>query len=167
MSRPHLRPRFHVEVRANLEDVRAQVERQFASGGDRFAGHVVGDHAQLVIRRRQRNLWTPWLTFAFRQDDETTHVEGMFSPHPSTWTLYVAGYGMVVITMMALGFFGLSQWMAGLPATMLWSLPIGTVMLFGLYLSAFVGQSWSARDMEDMRRFVHESFEPSQLSVVD
>ena len=120
---------------------------------------MVGKHVQLVIRRKQRHIWTPWLTFAVDEQDGATRLSGKFAPHPSGWTLYLAAYGMVLMTMVGLGFFGLSQWMAGLPATMLWSLPIGVVLVVALYLSAFVGQRFSAPQMEEMRSFVFEGFD--------
>lgn len=159
MSRPHLRPHFDLEIDAPLPRVVERLEARFADGGDRFAGHVVDKHVQLVIRRRQRNIWTPWLTFEMSEEDGATRLFGRFAPHPSGWTLYLAGYGMVIITMLGLGFFGLSQWMAGLPATALWSLPVGAVLLALLYASAFVGQTWSAGQMDEMRRFVFDGLE--------
>lgn len=162
MSRPHLRPHFFLRVPACIEVTKSKLERQFAAGGGQFAGHVVGNHVQLVIRRKQRNIWTPWLTFTLTEEEGQTILRGKFAPHPSGWTLYLAAYGMVLITMLGMGFFGLSQWIAGLPATMLWGLPIGSVLLLALYGSAFVGQRWSAHQMEDMRAFVRRAFGPSE-----
>lgn len=159
MSRPHLRPHFDLIVQAPLEGVKARLEDRFSHGGDTWAGHITGRHAQLVIRRRKRKFWSPWLTFAFESDQEGTLLTGRFAPHPSAWTFYVAGYGMVLTSLLGLGFFGLSQWIAGEPPTMLWSLPIGLFLLAALYLSAFVGQRLSAGEMEAMRAFVVEGFE--------
>lgn len=124
-----------------------------------WAGHLVGDHGQLVIRRRRRHIWSPWLTFALASEGTGTSLRGRFAPHPSGWTLYLALYGIVLTLMLGLGFFGVSQWMAGLPPTALWSLPVGGVLLVALYLSAFVGQRLSGGEMEGMRAFVLGGFE--------
>lgn len=159
MDRPHLRPHFDLLVTAPKDEVSSRLAHRFAEGGDRWAGHIVGDHVQLVIRRKQRHIWSPWLTLALAEEEAGTTLRGHFAPHPSGWTLYLALYGMVLIGMTGLGFFGLSQWMAGLPATALWSLPGGAVILLGLYASAFVGQRLSGEDMEAMRGFVLGAFE--------
>lgn len=159
MSGPRLRPHFDLFVSAPEEPVTRRLEAHFATGGEMWAGHIVGRHAQLVIRRRNRNIWSPWLTFAIEPEKGGTLLSGRFAPHPSGWTLYLALYGMVIISMVGLGFFGLSQWMAGLPATMLWSLPVGAALVVALYASALIGQRLSAGEMDSMRAFVLAGFE--------
>lgn len=159
VSAPQIRPHFDLVLRAPVAAVKARLGEHFAHGGDMWAGHIVGDHAQLVIRRKKRNIWSPWLTFAIEPNERGTRLSGRFAPHPSGWTLYLAAYGMVIISVVGLGFFGLSQWMAGLPATMLWSLPIGAIVLALLYGSAFVGQRLSGGEMDAMRDFVVRGLE--------
>lgn len=155
MSRPQIRPHFDLWVRGPVDEVTRALEHRFADGGDMWAGHIVGHHAQLVIRRKQRNIWSPWLTFAIEPGEEGgTFLRGRFAPHPSGWTLYLACYGMLIITMLGLGFFGLSQWIAEEPPYMLWSVPVGLALLGVLYLSAFAGQRFSAGEMDGMRTFV-------------
>ena len=51
----------------------------------------------------------------------------------------MAAFGSLAFIATGLGFFGLSQWMAGLSPTMLWSLPICAVLALPLYLSGFLG----------------------------
>lgn len=159
-DRPHVRPHFDLRVAAPVQDVKAQLEAHFAGGGEMWAGHIVGHHAQLVIRRKNRHIWSPWLTFAIESpegEDAATYLHGRFAPHPSGWTLYLAAYGIVIISMLGLGFFGVSQWMAGLPAYMLWSFPGGMVLVAALYGTAFIGQSLAAGEMDAMRAFVLEA----------
>lgn len=158
MSRPHLRPHFHLVVEATKAKVAQRLEARFKEGGETWAGHLVGDHAQLVIRRRRRNIWSPWLTFTLVEETDLTHLAGRFAPHPSGWTLYLASYGIIGILMLGLGLFGLSQRMAGLHPTALWSLPVGALLLLLLYLSAFAGQRLSAPEMDRMRSFIEGAF---------
>lgn len=161
MSRPHLRPHFDVEVSAPPEAVLARLKEHFQTGQARFSGHIVDRHVQLVLRSHARNPWTPWLTFEVldRHEGGST-LTGRFAPHPSGWTLYLALYGMVGITGLGLGFFGVSQWLAGLPADMLWAFPISLLVMGLLYVSAFVGQTFTGPDMEAMRSFVMAGLEP-------
>ncbi len=160
VSRPRLRPHFDLLVSAPREDVRSRLSQRFEEGSEVWAGHMAGDHAQLVIRRRQRRFWSPWLTFALEPRPQGTLLRGRFAPHPGAWTFYIALYGMTGTLMLGLGFFGLSQWIAGEPPTMAWSVPIGAVVLVALYGSAFVGQQLSSPEMESMRRFVVEGLAP-------
>lgn len=154
MSRPHLRPQFDFEVALPPEEVLRRLKAHFAENKDRLAGHVVDRHVQLVCRRHARNLWTPWLTFEVLEEDGKSVLTGRFAPHPGGWTAYMAAYAIVGISTLGLGFFGVSQWLAGLPADMLWAFPIGTVLLALLYATAFIGQRFTGEDMVNLRTFV-------------
>lgn len=160
--RPELRPHFDLVVHQPLEAVLARLEARFADGRPDWVGHLTGPHGQLVVPRSRRHMWSPWLTFDAETHDEGTLLTGRFAPHPSVWTGYMAMYGMVIFTMFGLGCFGLSQWLAGEAPTMLWSLPIGVILLALLYGSAFVGQGLTAEQMSAMRVFVQESFDAGQ-----
>jgi len=162
MAAPELRPHFDLEVDLSPEDVMVQLAERFEANRGTWVGHVTGTHAQIVVPRSQRHLWSPWLSFAAQaREGGGTLLTGHFAPHPSVWTLYMALYAMLAFSLLGLGCFGLSQWMAGEPPTMLWSLPIGAVIGAGLYASAFVGQGLTAQQMCAMRRFVEDSF-PSE-----
>jgi hypothetical protein len=154
MSRPRLRPHFDLYVAAPPSEVTPWLQRRFDEGGETWAGHIAGDHAQLVVRRKKRHPWSPWLTFAIEPREAGTLLRGRFAPHPGGWTAYLACYGIVVITTLGLGFFGVSQWIAEETPHMLWSFPGGLLVLGLLYLSAFVGQRFSASEMEGMRAFI-------------
>jgi hypothetical protein len=158
MATPELRPHFDLVVELPLEDVMVCLSDRFEEAGDTWVGHITGTHAQLVVPRKERHLWSPWLSFSVEEYESGTLLKGRFAPHPSVWTMYMAFYAMLLFSMLGLGFFGLSQWLAGEAPTMLWSLPIGAVIFLGLYGSAFVGQGLTARQMCAMRDFVQGSF---------
>jgi len=137
----------------------AQLAERFElERGRRFAGHVTGLHGQLVVRRKERHVWSPWLSFEAKERGPETLVTGRFAPHPGFWTGYMAAFGSLAFTATGLGFFGLSQWLAGLSPTMLWSLPVCGVLALLLYLSGFLGQSITREQMTDMRRFMQSCF---------
>lgn len=157
--RPELRPHFDLYVGLPPDDVMIRLRARFEAGKRDWVGHSTGHHGQLVVPRAQRHLWSPWLTFDATEQEGGTLLSGRFAPHPSIWTMYMAMYGIVVFTMFGLGCFGLSQWMADEAPTMLWSLPIGLVLLAVLYASAFVGQGLTAEQMAGMRAFIEGTFE--------
>ena len=140
----------------------AQLDARFRASKRNWVGHVTGHHGQLVAPRRHRHWWSPWLTFAATEHEDGTLLSGHFAPHPSVWTFYMALYGIVGFSMFGLGCFGLSQWLAEEPPTMLWSLPIGLVLMVALYASAFVGQGLTAQQMTGMRDFVKDCFEAEE-----
>jgi len=162
MSAPELRPHFDLVVQLPVEEVMVRLAERFEDARGTWVGHIAGTHAQLVVPRSERHLWSPWLSFSVQEREDGTLLTGRFAPHPSVWTMYMAFYAMLLFSMLGLGFFGLSQWIAGEAPTMLWSLPIGLVVGLGLYGSAFVGQGLTARQMGSMRSFVEDCFPPGQ-----
>lgn len=139
-----------------------RLSERFEEARGTWTGHITGTHAQLVVPRRERHMWSPWLSFSVEERDAATVLTGRFAPHPSVWTMYLAFYAMLLFSMLGLGFFGLSQWIAGEAPTMLWSLPIGLVIGVVLYASAFIGQGLTARQMCAMRSFIEDCFAPGQ-----
>lgn len=158
MATPELRPHFDLAVDLPVEQVMVRLSERFEEARGTWVGHITGVHAQIVVPREERHLWSPWLSFAAQENEGGTLLTGHFAPHPSVWTMYMAFYAMLLFSMLGLGFFGLSQWLAGEAPTMLWSLPIGLIIGAALYASAFVGQGLTARQMCAMRRFIEDSF---------
>ncbi len=163
MSRAKLRPQFDLVISLPVEETMDRLRGAFEEIGDGWEGHVAGTHAQLVVGADRRHLWSPWLTFSAQEHDDGARLHGRFAPHHSIWTMYIAFYAIIIFSMLGLGFFGLSQWMAGQAPTMLWSLPVGLVLCGFLFLSAFVGQGLTAQQMVDMREFVQASLEPAEM----
>lgn len=162
-----VRPHFDLVVDRPIAEVMQTLSSRFAEERQHWAGHVTGTHAQLVVRRSQRRIWSPWLSFEVKDKGESSLLTGRFAPHPSFWTMYMAAYGIVGFLLLGLGFFGLSQWLAGEPPTMLWSVPICTALLLGLYVSAYVGQGLGAEQMHDMRMFLGSMFPHESSSWVE
>ena len=160
--RPELRPHFDLFVALTPSDAMARLQQQFEAAKPEWLGHTAGYHGQLAAPNHRRHLWSPWLTFDAVERDGGTLLSGRFAPHPSVWTMYMAMYGMVIFSMFGLGCFGLSQLIAEEAPTMLWSLPIGAILLVALYASAFVGQGLTAEQMSDMRTFMMGAFDDGQ-----
>ena len=162
MAGAELRPHFDLVVDLPRDEVLSRLKARFEAARKTWVGHLTGSHGQLVVPESARHLWSPWLIFDATEHEAGTLLTGRFAPHPSIWTMYMALYGMVIFLMFGLGCFGLSQWMAEEPPTMLWSLPVGVVLLAALYASAFVGQGLTREQMAEMRTFMKSSFEEDQ-----
>ena len=157
-----LRPHFDLVVRRPPDDVMAHLSARMTETSNDWDGRVTGRHGQLTVPSTRRHLWSPWLTFEASEHEGGTLLSGRFAPHPSIWTGYMAMYGIIVFTMFGLGCFGLSQWMADEAPTMLWSLPIGTILLALLYGSAFIGQGLTLEQMQGMRGYLKGCFDDDE-----
>lgn len=147
-----LRPHFDVQVPQDLETTLAQLADAFEEGP--FDGKVLGGHAQLMIPAERRHMWSPWLTFEIRAEDDGTRLEGRFAPHPTIWTLYLALYAMLGFSALGLTFFGLSQSIAEQSPTALWGVPVCLGLAAALFGLGFVGKGLTGQQMAAMRRFV-------------
>jgi hypothetical protein len=144
------------------EEVMERLEQRFDGHRRFWNGHITGKYAQLTVPRHHRHPWSPWLSFSSEDHEDGTILTGRFAPHHSIWTTYMAAYGSLGTLALGLGFFGVAQWMAGEPPTMLWAVPVCLVLILCLYGFAFIGQGLTAREMAYMREFVKESFDPSE-----
>lgn len=165
-GRPELRPHFDLVIELPTDAVLDRLSGAFEKARPDWVGHLTGAHGQLVVPRAARHLWSPWLTFDAEAHEAGTLITGRFAPHPSIWTMYMAAYGIVIFSMFGLGCFALSQWIAEEPPTMLWSLPIGVILIAALYGSAFVGQGLTADQMQAMRSFMKDCFSDAEARWV-
>jgi hypothetical protein len=116
-------------------------------------GASVGRHAELFVPESQRRLWSPWLSVTAEDGDGGgSVVRGRFGPHPAVWTLYMfcafgLGFGLLVGTT-----WGYAQWVMGVTPRALYSVPVIVALAVALYGISLVGQSFGARQMEDLRR---------------
>ncbi len=165
-SAPEIRPHFDLLVSRPPDEVMTHLSARLGDDSP-WVGNVRGRHVQLIVPPKQRHLWSPWLTFEAQDHDDGTLLSGQFAPHPSVWTGYVALAGSVIFTMLGLGFFGLSQMLAGEAPTMLWSLPIGGVVLVILYLLSLAGQGLTAQQMQGMRSFVKACFPEEEARWIE
>ena len=175
MSHPEIRPRFERDAEGTPDEVLARFQH---CTDPRFSCSILGNHIQVAMHDDQADIWSPWLSFEVLESEDGPHISGRFSSNPTFFTMYLASEAAVSLTTLGLGIVGLSQWSLGLNAWGLWSIPVGVVLLLGLWAVPFIGQRL-ARDqllamharvnrlLDGASPFTHDAPSKDQDAVVE
>ena len=152
-----MRPRFSLKIPLAPSEVHERLESQLARAECPCRSSVVGKHVEVTLRDDLRHFWSPHLSLELNQDPAGSVLTGLFGPSPNVWTLFLAAYGFLGLTVFFAGILGLVQLSLGEPA---WGLALagGSLLACALpYAAAQVGRSLAAEQMEELRRFLRES----------
>lgn len=158
---PHLRPEFEFIFRGNADEVAARVRAMLREQPDRVGGLFAPGRIELVPARSEQHLWSPQLTADLTPLEEggSTHIHVRFGPHPHVWSMYLAMHAIGAIGTLGAGVFGYSQYLVGQTPWALWALPAAPALAALVWALAFVGQSMSAEQMYELRRFLERALE--------
>jgi len=151
MADIRLRPRFSRVVacppRVVLERVGGVI------GGD-FGGTVFESSAVLKVHPDRQHFWSPQLELSVEALVGGSEVHGLFGPHPTVWSMFVAGY-------VAIGFagtmgvvFGIAQWVMGDPAWALWSAPAAALLALGVWTVGRFGRTLGMKQVRELHGVV-------------
>jgi hypothetical protein len=149
-SKLRFRPRFRLIVdkppNELIESIRKAIDKNQAI----CTGEIVDHHIILKVPKSQQHYWSPQLALELEANDSGTMVRGLFGPKPNVWTMFVFFYSSIgFLTTMGL-IFGLSQMMLKMSAYGLWSVPIGGLLLIGLFVMSKVGQNLGKSQMDQL-----------------
>ena len=155
MMLPRLRPRLDVTDTHEPAVIAALVDTALRRPDAPCEGLSTDQQIDLRIRPEDVHFWSPQLKVVLRPDEGgRTRMLGHFGPNSNLWTLFMAAYGFVVLSMITGVFYGSAQLMLREYAWALWTLPIGAVCLVVIYAAAAVGQRWGHDQTEVLERFL-------------
>jgi len=154
-----LRPRFRKKIELPSEEVKERIHASIKNNSALCTGKIVDNHIILKIPTAQQHYWSPQLTLELEKDNNATLLRGLFGPKPGVWTMFVFFYSAVgFLTLMGL-IFGLSQMMLKMDAYGLWSVPVGAVLLLGLFILSKIGQGLGQEQMHQLNTIVTNALE--------
>ena len=153
-SKLHIRPRFQLEVPLDPAIIKDQIKLALDSNESTCKGNIVDNHVILRIPVSQQHYWSPQLTLTVDTLDGGSQIRGLYGPKPGVWTMFVFFYSAIgFLTLMGL-IFGLSQMMLNMDAYGLWSFPVGSFLLFGLFIISKIGQGLGHDQMHQLKDFL-------------
>jgi hypothetical protein len=153
LSLPYAPPQAAERLRTALADADCCVR------GDGYGHHFV-----LRVPEAARHFWSPQLSLDLEATEAGATVRGLFGPHPSIWTLFVAAYGVAIFSAVTGLLFGLSQWTLGQSPLALWAVP-GAALLAGLtYGVGLVGRRLGDAQVLQLRDFIDDVFAETPMA---
>lgn len=163
MTSFRVRPRFRREIRQSPETLSKNIEEQIHHQNSPFImSSVPGVHSHIILKipTVERHYWSPQLSLTLEeQEDGQTLVRGLYGPAPSVWTLFTFGYAVLSILSFFAFALGFSQWNLGMPAPILWVLPIVLLLFIGMYVLAQLGQKMGAAQTYKLHYFFENLLE--------
>ncbi|NBC18152.1 MAG: hypothetical protein GVY18_12645 [Bacteroidetes bacterium] len=155
---PRLRPRFRRTVSASPSRVAERLRTALAEADRPWQWDGYGHHFVIRVPEAERHFWSPQLSIDLEATSDATTVRGLFGPHPSIWTLFVAAYGVAAFAGVTGLLFGLSQWTLDQPPIALWAVP-GAALLAGItYGVGLVGRRLGYEQVLQLRDVIDEVF---------
>ena len=136
-----IRPRFRLITPYSQSEV---LERLTAAADqdETVVGRQVHDLFYLDIPLKDRHYWSPELRVSLEKNEagEGTFIRCVIGPRHSVWLLFVFIYGFLTVATLFGSMYGLAQWNLGKSSVWLWCLPVAFFVIFGVYVTAKIGQ---------------------------
>lgn len=147
-----IRPRIYVETDLSVQEINLRIKDYLNKGECRCGGESTEGYATFWPPENEQHFWSPQLTITLDTEESLTKVRGLYGPKPSVWTMFVFFYAVIAFAILIVSMIGLSFWSLGQPATVLWFVPILTLVFLSLYLVAYSGQKLGHRQMTNLHR---------------
>ena len=169
-----MRPRFSELLPFSRDEAIQRLEARQVCQGCPCKLTVLERHVTVDIRDDLRHMWSPQLSLQLdeRSDGQPgSELHGLFGPSPAIWTSFLAAYASVSIVMFFGGILGLAQQVAKQAPWGYLSLPLGALLLAGIYGASLVGQRLAAEQMEQLACFLRAALNvkrsPTPLPTCD
>ena len=158
MTAIEIRPRFQLEVPHSAEEILARLRTALKQPGSPIIGFVADHHVTLKIPYDKQHFWSPQLALEVeaRESGEGALIRGLFGPRPSVWLMFMFMYSVIGVICLFVAITGFSQMSLGIPAPVLWVLPVGAGLAIFLYVSAKTGERLGRDEMHELKGFLDE-----------
>lgn len=152
-----IRPRFNRVFSSSPEELIDCLSRELKKPDAPVKGLIIDRHIILEIPPEEQHYWSPRLSLDVEEHPEGALIRGLYGPRPSVWMMFVFFYALLGFISMVILIIGLSQWNLGLPAGILWVLPLAAVIFTLVYYSARTGQKLGHDQMVKLQAFLDKS----------
>ena len=155
MTMVEIRPRFKEEVALSVQDIIDRMQQALNDPSTGIEGVIVDHHIVLKFPVADQHYWSPQLSLSIEEQEEGTLVRGLFGPRPTVWLMFVFLYSVIGAICLFVSITGFSQLSLGIPAPVLWVLPIGAILAGVLYFSAKAGERLGKDEMITLKNFLN------------
>lgn len=142
-----MRPGLEIVSELSVEAASGAMQRLVSESGGKLSGGLLGPHIQITVGRGERHFWSPFLIGDLYAEGAGSRLIGRFSPDPAIWTMWAAGYGILLCSSFFALVYGGARLMLGASAWVLLVIPIAMLLAMVLYWGSMVGQTLGAEQM--------------------
>lgn len=159
-----VRPRFEMWTYLSADEIHAAFCDYLAAGCSTAQGKVRSTYASIQPPEDIRHYWSPHLSITWEaaEDDQSTHVRGLYGPAPAVWTMFIFFYAVIAFAILVVTVIGTSNLSVGNSGAILWALPFLALVFCSLYIVSYVGQRKGHDQVENLHRIVEQCVKPYQ-----
>ena len=146
-----LRPKFSIELPVGADEAIVGLREGLDSPELRGVSMVAGRHAELLVDRTERRLWSPRLTVRLEDSPAGSTLHCRFAPRPDVWTGFMFVYFVLVFLVVFGATLGYVQQVSNETAWGFWAIPVGLALIACIHLASYVGQRLAAAQMRELR----------------
>jgi hypothetical protein len=156
MTMVEIRPRFREEVTLTVQDIIDRMQQALDDSSHGIEGVIIDHHIVLKFPVADQHYWSPQLSLSLEEQEGGALVRGLFGPRPTVWLMFVFLYSVIGAICLFVAITGFSQLSLGIPAPVLWVLPIGAILASILYFSAKAGERLGKDEMIRLKNFLNQ-----------
>ncbi len=149
-----IRPRCSLSTTLSSEEVMQSIVSKLRENNEKVAGNTLLNHAYLKIPENEQNYWSPELHLSVEEVEGGSIVNGVVGPKPKIWTMFMFFYTGIIVFFLFGSAMGVSQWVLGISAPWLWSIPASVFLWLVVFMAAKFGQRKANKQMARLRNFV-------------
>jgi len=128
-----------------------------------IVGSTLDNHAYLQIPDEDQHYWSPEFHVTVeKQKNGGALVRGVVGPKPKIWTMFMFFYTAVIVLFFLGLSMGVSQWVLGMDAPFLWSIPACIGLWIAILIAAKFGQLKGHKQMERLWHFLDEAIDKGE-----
>lgn len=151
-----MRPRYRRVTKATPEIILDQIVNGLAARKG-VSGSTLENHAYLHIPKAEQHYWSPEFDITVEKLEEGSLVRGVVGPKAKVWTMFMFFYSAVIVLFFLGVSMGVSQWMLGMDAPILWSIPACIMLWILIVLAAKFGQFKGKDQTEQLWQFLEDA----------
>ena len=130
-------------------------------------GMILENTAYLKIPEDEQHYWSPeFEVTVYKKVGKGSVIRGVIGPKPRIWTMFMFFYAVDIVLLFLGVIMGISQWVLGMDAPLLWSLPAFVVLWLVIYLAAQYGRTRAREQTKRLWRFLDEAIDRGEQAEV-
>jgi hypothetical protein len=158
MAQTALRPRYSFTSACEPKELWAIIKKALRNPKINSNGLVyrsVATHFIISYPKEQHHFWSPTLDLNFDQlAKNKTRVRALLGPEPAIWTLFMFGYAVAALAIMAGIVLGYSQYILGQSWWLFSLIPAGTALVVFLLFASYFGKHQAEAQTEALKVFL-------------
>lgn len=152
-----LRPRYKFESSKSVAEIMDAFLLKLRKNSEYVEGSTLMNHAYLKIKPKYQHYWSPEIHITVEETETGSLIRAVAGPEPKIWTMFMFFYSVVIVLFIFGSALGVSQWLLGIKAPWLWSMPASVFAWLLILGAAKYGQTKGNKQLRILYNYMIDS----------